>query len=92
MTNREQAKRIALDDVLAWKYVKTAKVESIEKMYNEDNEFSFWEVNGTFEWNEVLSGTFTLGITEDGKIYTRLSMAYPVPEGRTVPGARARKS
>lgn len=73
MISREQAKRIALDDVLAWKYIKTAKVESIEKMYNEDNEFSFWEVNGTYEWNEMLSGTFTLGITEDGKIYTRLS-------------------
>ena len=87
----EQAKRIALEDVNAWRDVKSAKVESIEKIHDEDDEFSQWEVNGIYVWDEGLSGSFTLGITEEGKILTRLSFAYPVPEGRTVPGPSAPK-
>ena len=91
MISREQVKRIALEDVNDWKHVKSAEVVSIGKIYNDDDEFLQWEVEGIYVWNEKLSGTFTLGITEDGKIGTRLSAAYPVPEGRTVPGPHCRK-
>lgn len=39
----------------------------------------------------MLSGYFTLDITEEGKILTTLSSAYPVPEGKTVPGVQSPK-
>ena len=84
---------IALEDVNDWKYVKSAKVESIEKIHNEDDEFSHWEVKGIFVWNKVLSGYFILSILEDGTIKEpSVSAAYPVPEGRIVPSRRVRKS
>ncbi|MCW4048840.1 MAG: hypothetical protein NWE89_03800 [Candidatus Bathyarchaeota archaeon] len=93
MISREQAKMIALEDVNDWKYVKNAKVESIEKIHKEDDEFSHWEVKGIFVWNEVLSGSFIISILEDGTIKEPgASAAYPVPEGRIVPGPHNRKS
>ena len=83
--SREQVKRLALDDVNAWKDVKSVKIESIEKIHAEDDEYSYWEVNGKYEWNEVKTGSFTLYIDEDGNISIRLSLAYPIPNGRSVP-------
>lgn len=92
MISREQVKSIALEEVNDWKYVKSAKVVSIEKIYNEDDEFLHWEVKGMFVWNEKLSGTFTIDILEDGTLKRPIvSAAYPVPEGRTVPSPHCRK-
>ena len=92
MISKEKVKMIAIEEINDWKYVKSAKVESIEKIYNENDEFLHWEVKGSYKWNEKLSGSFYLSILEDGTIKEPgISAAYPVPEGRIVPSSSDRK-
>ena len=88
--NRDQAEKIALDDVSAWKGVKNAKIESIKKIHVEDDEYSYWDVNGKYEWNEGKSGSFGLSLSEVRNILLRWSVAYPIPHGKSVPFAPAR--
>jgi len=83
--SRDQIKRIALDEVKSWIGINNVKIESIKKILEGDDEHPYWEVNGKYEWNESLTGSFTLFISDVGNILTRMSSAYPVPEGKTAP-------
>ena len=83
--SRDQIEKISLDEVKAWVGVKKVKIESIKKILEWDDEHPDWEVNGKYEWNEGLTGSFTLCISNVGNIMTRMSIAYPVPEGKTTP-------